>query len=413
MSFMKKIERNGKTVLLALSWRDIKSPKAGGAEVHTYEMLSRLDKEKYKVYHFSMQPEGMAEWEEIGGITYIRHGNPLTVILSARKFYRRNKSNIDFVIDQCNTHRFFTSLWVERGKRIFYIHQLTKEIWDYSARPPLSTIGKLTEEWMLRLNRRDAVITVSASTKQELIDRGYQADRIKIIYNGVSFEPWKREQWREKEPAPTFIYAGRYSPYKGIDVAVLAFARLKKKYPEAKLWIIGKKDSAYADKKILPICSKHHLTWVDIPEGEETANTVQGEGDIFSWGFVSETMKLELLSRAWALLFPSIREGWGIPITEAGCVGTPSIIFDSQGIKEAVNGGSAGYVCKENSVDGLLEQMMTVVIDKAMYNDMRDKAYQYSSQFLWDKAGQELEQYLTEIQCRALPVYRRRNEKRV
>ncbi len=404
---MKKIEKNGKTILLALSWRDVKSPGAGGAEVHTYEMLSRLDQKRYKVYHFSMRPKGMAECEEIGGITYIRYGNPLTVIFGARSFYRRNKANIDFVIDQCNTHRFFTPLWVAHRKRIFYIHQLTREIWDYSARPPLSIIGKLTEEWMLRLNRRDAVITVSESTKQELIDRGYRADRIKIIYNGVSFEPWKREQWQEKEPAPTFIYAGRYSPYKGIDVAVLAFARLKKSYPGAKLWIIGKKDPAYVERKLLPICERFHLTWVDIPEGGEAADTVWEQGDIFSWGFVSEQVKLELLSRAWALLFPSVREGWGIPITEAGCVGTPSVVFASQGIKEAVNDGSAGYVCKENSVHGLLEQMKLVILDKAMYSDKRDKAYRYSSQFLWDKAGQELERYLTEIQCRALSGSRR------
>ena len=45
-----------KTTILALSWRDIKSPKAGGAEVHTHEMLSRADMDKYKIYHFATAP---------------------------------------------------------------------------------------------------------------------------------------------------------------------------------------------------------------------------------------------------------------------------------------------------------------------------------------------------------------------
>lgn len=69
-----------KITILALSWRDIRSPKAGGAEVHTHEMLSRADKKKYKIYHFSARNEGQAEYEEIDGITYIRHGNVFTVI---------------------------------------------------------------------------------------------------------------------------------------------------------------------------------------------------------------------------------------------------------------------------------------------------------------------------------------------
>ena len=98
---------------------------------------------------------------------------------------------------------------------------------------------------------------------------------------------------------------------------------------------------------------------------------------------VSEDKKLELLSRAWALLFPSIREGWGIPITEAGCVGTPCIAFDSPGIRDAVDYGKAGYLCAENSVNGLAEQMYLVISDKMVYSSKRESAYQYSSQFQW------------------------------
>lgn len=93
--------------------------------------------------------------------------------------------------------------------------------------------------------------------------------------------------------------------------------------------------------------------------------------------------KLELLSRSWALLFPSIREGWGIPVTEAGCVGTPCIAFDSPGIREAVNYGKAGYLCRDNSVNGLADQMCAVLSDKTRYEEMRNSAYTFSSRFLW------------------------------
>lgn len=387
---MKKIKKSNKITILALSWRDITSPNAGGAEVHTHEMLRRVDKNKYRIYHLATRKEGQPASEMIDGVAYLRHGNAITVITAAMRFYFRNRGNINFVIDQCNTHRFFTPLWVEKGKRIFYIHQLTKEIWDYSAKFPLSIVGKMLEESFLRLNRKDPVITVSESTRDELAARGYQKNRIKIIHNGVSFQPWERDKWSPKETIPTFIYVGRYSPYKGIDVAVKALAKIKKKYPNARLWILGKKDQEYVDRNLMPICQKNQLVWEDAADDHPT-------GDVVSWGYVSEEKKLELLSRSWALVFPSIREGWGIPVTEAGCVGTPCIAFDSPGIRDAVDYGKAGYLCTENSVNGLTEQMRLVISDKMVYSNKRESAYQYSSQFQWDGIGKEFERFVEQL----------------
>lgn len=387
---MLKIESSQKITILSLSWRDLAAPKAGGAEVHTHEMLKRLDQNRYRVYHISMGNPKVPEVEVVDGVTYIRHGNPATVILYAMNWYRRNRKRIDFVIDQCNTHRFFTPLWVKSEKRIFYIHQLTKEIWDISAKPPLSTIGKRMEDRFLRLNRKDYVITVSDSTKEELIERGYQNDRIRIIHNGVSFVPWKEEEWCEKEKDPTFIYVGRYAPYKGINVSVEALARIKKDFPNAKLWIMGKKDQAYVDEFLMPILQANGMSFEDAVNDHPT-------GDVISWGFVSEEKKLELLSRAWVLLFPSIREGWGIPVTEAGCVGTPCIAFDSPGLRDAVDHGNAGFLCKDKTAEGLAKEMSVAISDKMLYSSKRAKAYAFSSQFLWDEVGLELDCFLKEI----------------
>ena len=66
------------------------------------------------------------------------------------------------------------------------------------------------------------------------------------------------------------------------------------------------------------------------------------------------------------MLFLSVREGWGIPITEAGVVGTPSIVFDSTGIRDAIDNGKAGYLCETNDVEGLVEQI------KKQFQTMRD-----------------------------------------
>lgn len=384
MTYNDKLTKDDRKTILALSWRDMKSPTAGGAEVHTHEMLSRVNHEKYRIIHLAAMYEGLAESECIDQVNYIRRGNIFTVIWYAFLYYKRNRKNIDYVIDQCNTHRFFTPFWVKKDKRIFYIHQLTREIWDIALKFPMSKIGKAMENLLLRLNRKDYTITVSESTKQDLIAVGFDPNKIFIVPNGVNFMPWRPEEFKEKESAPTYVYVGRYAKYKGIDVAVEAFGRLKEERPDAKLWILGKKNEEYILECLVPICDKYNLAWGDAGD----------DADVISWGFVSEQEKLELLSRATALLFPSIREGWGIPVTEAANVGTPSIVFDSPGIRDAVDLGRAGYLCNKNDADGLLEQMLLAANNEKEYQDMRMAAYNFSKQFQWEKTGSEFDKFM-------------------
>ena len=68
-------------------------------------------------------------------------------------------------------------------------------------------------------------------------------------------------------------------------------------------------------------------------------------------GFVSEAEKIELLRRAWANLFPSPKEGWGITVVEAAACGTPSIASDSPGLRDSVRHGETGYLVPHGDVD--------------------------------------------------------------
>lgn len=373
--------------ILALSWRDIKSPKSGGAEVHSHELYKCLIAAGYQVVSFTPMFDG-AEDENIDGVIYHREGGILSVIGKARKYYKRNREEFAYVIDQCNTHRFFTKFWVEDSKRIFYIHQLTREIWDINAGFPLNVIGKLSESWMLRLNRKDYVITVSESTKRELVELGFCADKIFLVYNGLSerlFDHFKKYQ---KEEAPTFIYVGRYVKYKGINVAVEAVGKLKKQGFKSKLWIVGKKDEAYVKEELLPICDRYGLIYGDgIKDGQ----------DISFAGFVSGEEKMELQGRAHALVFPSVREGWGIIVSEAACMGTPSIVYNSPGARDAVDLGNAGYLCKENSVDEVARLMRKVIEEPELYESMQEKAFAYTTQFTWEKNQVLVKQMMAKI----------------
>ncbi len=384
---MKEIYSENRVTVLFLSWRDIKSPKAGGAEVYTHEMLKNADHDKYRFIHFSCGVDGLSDYEFIDGILYIREGSLLNVIGKAKEFYNYNKQNIDYVVDQSNTHQFFTPFWVEKEKRLFFIHQQTREIWFQQMSFPFSLAGYLLESPMLRLHRYDRTITVSNSTAAELIRIGFNKEKISILPEGLSFTPWEADKWEKKDEGPAFIYVGRYSRYKGINKAIIAFSEVKKQHRDAVLWLVGKPDNEYVKKVLLPLCSK-----IGLSIGPRDENP-----DVVIWGFVSEEKKLELMSRAKALIFPSVREGWGLIISEAAAVGTPSIVFDAPGTRDAVDYGNAGYMCSDRSTQELASKCFKACSNDIDYRNMQIKAYSYAFRLDWKKTGQLFTEFLNTL----------------
>lgn len=375
-SFKGILEKNKKITILALNWRDPKNPKAGGAEVHAHEMFHR-NIDKFQIIHLSPMFIGGTQEDVIDGVRYIRKGNVITVILYAMLYYIKNRKVIDVVIDQCNTHRFFTSLYVPHKKRVFYIHQLCRELWYVMLKKPISSIGYFMETPMLWLNRKDNTITVSNSTKQGLLEVGFNEDNITIVPNGISFYPPQFNENEEKYKTYTFIYAGRYSNSKGINHAVEAIGKLKENGIKARLLLIGRPNQEYIESVLKSICEHYHMTI-----GKDTEN------DIVVCGFVSEEEKRDLLRKSHALVLPSIREGWGIVIIEAAMEGTPSIVYNSPGCIDAIDYGNAGYLCKSNCVEDLYKNMQLVIEDKTLYKEKRRKAYNFSKQFNWEDSAE-------------------------
>lgn len=371
-----------KTILF-LSWRDIKAPKMGGAEIYTHEMLKRMDRSNYRILHFSPVFQGCSDLEDIDGIIYYRSGTIFSVINRAIKFYRQNRENINFVVNQCNTHRFFTKFWVEKTKRIFFIHQLTRKIWFYHTRFPISLLGYLLESSVLKLNKNDLTVTVSESTKYDLVQIGFSPDKISVIPEGLGFTPWCKDDFKAKEKSTTFIYVGRFAEYKGIDDAISSYSLFKKKYPSAKMWIVGKVNMKYIRKRLNPICKKNNLS----------VSFDKSAADIEYKGFVTEEEKLNLMSRAHLLIFPSIREGWGLTISEAAAVGTPSLVYDAPGTRDAVQYGESGYMVSIGDIQALKEAMINSVTLTDEYNDKRLKAYEFSKTLHWNNTALKFKEF--------------------
>lgn len=377
---------------LFLSWRDIRNPKRGGAEVYTHELIKRLVQKGHRVVHFSPRAKGLQKKELLDGILYLRQGNILSVLLYAACFYLSHRRRFSYVVDQCNTHQFFTPFYVERAKRIFLIHQLTREIWHIQAGWPLSLVGRLCETPWLRLHRKDWTVTVSQSTKDDLLAVGFAAERVCIVPNGIAHEAAAFEQLAAKSEPPYFVYMGRYARYKGIDDSIRALALVKQAFPQARLILLGKPDETYIQGTLTALCSSLSLS---IGTAEES--------DVFVKGFVDEESKFDIIGRARALLFPSQREGWGIIVTEASVSGTPAIVYNSPGCRDAVAMGQAGYLCRSNSPAALAAFMEETLRAEDSYQQMRKKAWEFSRQFSYDKTLAEFEAALAKMTGKAAP----------
>lgn len=112
-----------------------------------------------------------------------------------------------------------------------------------------------------------------------------------------------------KEAVPTLVFIGRLSANKRPDHAIRAFELLRLQVPDAQIWVIGSG-----------------------PE-EARLRKMAGPGVTFL-GRVSEEEKRERLARAHALVATSVREGWGLVVTEAAASGTVTVGYDVPGLRD-------------------------------------------------------------------------------
>ena len=77
-----------------------------------------------------------------------------------------------------------------------------------------------------------------------------------------------------------------------------------------------------------------------------------GLRDLVSYlGYISEEDKRDLLRRAWANVYPSPKEGWGISNIEAAACGTPSLASDAPGLRESVVNDRSGYLIPHGNIE--------------------------------------------------------------
>jgi glycosyltransferase involved in cell wall biosynthesis len=365
--------------VLWLSWKDMRHPLAGGAERVQTELVRRLIADGHEVTLLvGGFPGGTAE-ETVDGCRVIRVGGRWTVYWRAWRYYRRHlRGWADLVIDEVNTVPFFAKFYV-REHNILLVHMLCRRIWFYEIFFPLSFVGYLVEPIYLRMLRDRQVITVSESTKRDLTRYGFNADKIGIISEGIETAPLADPSAVTKFAEPTLLSLGAVRPMKRTLDQVKVFELAKDRLPNLRLKIAGDVSGSYG-RRVLAYAAASCFA-----------------EDIECLGRVSPEQKFDLMRRSHLLLVTSVKEGWGLTVTEAAGQGTPAVVYNVDGLRDSVQDGRTGLVARANTPAALAELVVGLLGDPTRYAALREAGWRWSHDITFDQSYKQFIGRLKEL----------------
>jgi glycosyltransferase involved in cell wall biosynthesis len=361
--------------ILWFAWKDKKNPYAGGAEVVSSELAKRLVNDGHEVTFIVRGHVGEKDEEMIDGYRVIRLGNWKSVYWKAYQYYKKNLVGwADLVIDEVNTIPFFCKFYVKE-KNILFFHQLCRKIWFYEMRFPMNLVGYLAEPVYLWLLNNKQVVTVSESTRKDLMKYGFRKERIRIISEGILLEPAENIDTPKFEK-PTLLSLGAMRPMKRTDHILKAFEIAKEKMADLEFKIAGSVSGPFGGKVVHSIDESLHRKSIQY------------------LGMVDEAVKLDLMRRSHLIAVTSVKEGWGLIVTEAASQGTPAVVYDIDGLRDSVRHGKTGLISEENTPERLSERIVQLLSDREKYEEIRRNAWQWSKEINFEKSYIDFKQII-------------------
>lgn len=231
-----------------------------------------------------------------------------------------------------------------------------------------------------RLN--DIITTVSEFSRQDIAEKvGVPLNKIKVIHNGLrglypadkGFEDKLRERFHLKDRF--ILNVGGIHERKNIVRLIYAFSRLvNQEGYSGKLVITGKVAGAPYQDKMKRICDK------------AVREAGVGKRVLFT-DFISERELDFFFRRADLLIYPSLYEGFGIPVLEAMKVGLPVVTSNLTAMPEVV--GDAAVLIDPYSLENMTAAMSKVIHDDRLREGLKQKGFKQAQSFTWEKTSKE------------------------
>lgn len=222
------------------------------------------------------------------------------------------------------------------------------------------------------LNKAKAVITVSAFSKQEII-KHYKIDenKISIISNAarVVFKPIAENVKKEikhqyAQGCEYFLFVGGVHPRKNLMNLLKAFSIFKKRQLSSmKLLVAGR------------------LAW-QYKDVVEKLQTYKYKDDVILLDYLPDEILAKITASAYCLVYPSLFEGFGVPIIEAMSCGTPVICSNNSSMPEVA--ANAAFTFNAEDVNDIAHKMMLIYKDETLRNRLVELGFERAKTFSWD-----------------------------
>ncbi len=237
--------------------------------------------------------------------------------------------------------------------------------------------------WLLKtgIERASLLTCVSRTTMEHVAEQfGVPDDRMLVTYNGVGSEFRPASDTAAARATvdalgvegPYLLYLGKRQAHKNLARLVDAYARVK---PDAKLVFAGRVQGA--------------------SDGVDEAVARHGLGDrVVRLGYVPSEARLPLYQCADVFAFPSLWEGFGIPVVEAMACGTPVLTSTATSLPEIA--GDAAVIVDPLSVESMAEGLARLAFSSDLRDQLRARGLERAKLFTWENCAR-----------RTLDAYRR------
>jgi glycosyltransferase involved in cell wall biosynthesis len=236
----------------------------------------------------------------------------------------------------------------------------------------------------------DGVLVPSTAVKHDVMERlRIPADRIFVVPWGceAQFQPsgdplyFEGVKARYGLPARYLLFVGTLEPRKGLSTLLHAFARLRASHPNGDLKLVIAGGQGWGDETL-----------------RTTQKTLKLHHDVIFTGFIDELDLPHLYRGALLFVYPSLSEGFGLPILEAMACGTPVITSTTSSMPEVA--GEAAILVEPGDPEALATALALLLNDEARRDELRRRGIRRARQFTWQAVARQ-----------TLQVYRRLAER--
>ena len=370
-----------KKISLELQWAVGKKTGVGWYIYNIVKELSKTDKNDYIAEFINF----MGRHDVKSQIDYdikIKQNKLLTYTMYNFLTKKMNISHNLILGTKSDIYHFFNFTIPKniKGKVIVTIYDTV-----FFSAPETMGDRKELEEYKYGAQKSDLIITISESAKNDIIKNlGVSENKIEIVHPGIDLESYSKkydkeelEKIRKKYNLPSkyILYLGTIEPRKNIERTIKAFIKYKKEVKDdLKFVIVGGKGWKY----------------------DNIMKLIESMGtDIIITGYIDEEDKVPIYKLAQIFVFPSLYEGFGMPILEAMAAKTPVITSNISSMPEVA--GNAGMLVDPFNENEIFEAYKKILSDDELKKEMVQKGLEQAKKFEWKKSVEMLEKIYEEI----------------